>query len=420
MEAMVERGAGVDVHKDKVVVTILLGRAGKRPQKQTKTFGTFLSQLEEMRQWMQSEAITHVAMESTGPYWLPVYAVLESAGLQLVVGNAQHIKNVPGRKTDVCDSEWLAHLLRVGLIRKSFIPPPELRELRDLLRCRRALVDTRTDERNRILKLLESANIKLDSVVSDTFGVSGMLILNALAEGNCEPGQLAQFARGALRKKVALLELALQGRFGAHHRFLLNLGLAGLKGIAARIESVEAEVERRMQPYETARAKLREVPGISEVTADVIIAEVGLDMTVFGSAERLAAWAGLCPGNNESAGKKLGGKGGQTRKGNVFLKTALVEAAMAAVRTKGSYLRVKFHKLKARRGFKKAIVAIAHKLIRIVYHLLAAPEARYRDLGEAHCDQQNGERVTAQLVRRLNRLGFDVNLTRPSLSTSTG
>lgn len=405
MESMVERGCGLDVHQATVVACVIVGKAGAKPRKETRTFRTVTRELLALRDWLKELGVTHVAMESTGVYWKPVYALLED-DFELVVGNAQHIKNVPGRKTDIKDSAWLADLLRHGLIRKSFVPPKPLRALRELTRYRRTLVESRAAERNRLQKLLEAANIKLASFISDVFGASGMAMLRALLANEADPAQMAQLAKGRMRSKVADLELALEGRLDDEHRFVLALQLERLGQADATLAALDARIEAKMAAYEPERQRLMTIPGIDRVLAAVLVAEVGVDMTVFPSAAHLASWAGLCPGNHESAGER---KSSQTRKGNVHLKTGLVEAANAASRKKGSYLKDKFFRLKVRRGHKRAILALGHKILVAAYHVLAKA-TDYVDLGGAYLDTLNTTRVANQLKRRLERLGYEVAL----------
>ena len=324
----------------------------------------------------------------------------------MILGNAQHIKNVPGRKTDVKDSEWLADLARHGLIAKSFVPPKPLRQLRELLRYRRKLMESRTAERNRLLKLLETANIKLASVVTDVFGVSGRLMLDALIEGTATPATMAALAKGVLRKKTRDLEHALEGRVEAHHRFLLGLQLRRLDQADADLAVLDARIDEALTPYQPQCQLLQQIPGVNRVVAAVVVAELGTDMGVFRSAQHAAAWAGVCPGNNESAGKH---KGAGARKGNVHLRTALVEAAVAASHKKGSYLRDKFYRLRARRGTKRAAMAIGHKILIAAYHMLATG-LPYRDLGATYLVGVEKRRTTRNLVRRLERLGYEVTL----------
>jgi transposase len=411
MEAIVERAGGLDVHQDIIVACLLLGPPSKRAKKEIRTFRSFTSELEELRQWLLAQGVTHVGMESTGAYWVPVYAALEAAGaFQLIVGNAQHIKNVPGRKTDVKDAEWIADLVRHGLIRKSFVPPKEFRELRDIVRFRRALVQARTTECNRLLKLLETASIKLASVASDVFGVSGVLMLKALIEGKQTPAEMAQLAKKSLRRKIPELELALAGNLEAHHRLLLQMQFHRIEQANKEIASLEEELKRRLEPHGILVSLLMEIPGVDWAVAATLIAEVGIDMSVFPSERHLAAWAGVCPGNNESAGKK---KKTVARKGNVYLKAILVQAAHAASKTKGTYLKDKFFRLKARRGAKRAALAIAHKILVAAYFMLRDGTA-YEDLGTTYLDGLNKSRVAKSLVKRLKNLGFEVAITQPA------
>jgi transposase len=406
MQTLVERGCGLDVHQATVVACLLIVVNNGKVQKQVRTFGTTTRELLSLREWLLGEGCTHVAMESTGVYWKPVYAILEGA-LEIVVANAQHIKKVPGRKTDVKDAEWIADLLCHGLLRSSFVPPPPIRELRDLSRYRRKLVESRSAERNRLLKLLETANIKLASVATDVFGASGRLMLGALVEGEATPQQMADLAKGPLRKKIPHLELALEGKMKEHHRFLLKVQLHRLQAAEEDLAVLEQRLQEKLEPYATQLALLDEIPGVDWTLAAVIIAELGVDMTVFQSVSQLASWAGVCPGNNESAGKR---KSSRIPKGNVHLKTALVEAAHSAAKAKGTYLRDKFFRLKARRGYKRAAVAIAHKILVAIYHMLSQ-QVSYNDLGDLYLDKLNKHHLTPNLVHRLERLGYTVTLT---------
>ena len=405
MQTLVERGCGLDVHQATVVACLLMvGKDGK-VQKQIRTFGTATRELLSLRTWLLSESCSHVAMESTGVYWKPVYAILEGP-FQIVVANAQHVKKVPGRKTDVKDAEWIADLLCHGLLRSSFVPPQPIRELRDLTRYRRKLVEAQAGERNRLLKLLESANIKLASVATDVFGLSGRLMLRALIEAETTPQEMAEVAKKKLRSKIPQLELALEGRVEEHHRFLLKLQLDRLERVESDVAVLEQRLQNKLKPYAEELARLDQIPGVDWTLAAVIIAELGVDMSVFPSVSQLASWAGVCPGNNESAGKR---KSSRIPKGNVYLKTALVEAANAAARTKGSYLRDKFYRLKARRGYKRAAVAIAHKILVSIYHMLSQ-NVCYSDLGDLYLDNLNKHHLTRNLVHRLERLGYSVTL----------
>ncbi len=405
MQTLIERGCGLDVHQATVVACLLIVLKDGKVMKQMRTFSTTTRELLAFREWLLSQGCTHVAMESTGVYWKPVYTILEGA-LEIVVANAQHVKKVPGRKTDVKDAEWIADLLCHGLLRSSFVPPKPIRELRDLMRYRRRLVESQVAERNRLLKLLEMANIKLASVASDVFGVSGRLMLQALAQGKATPQEMAELAKGLLRKKIPELELALEGKLEEHHRFLLGLQLRRLEAAEADLAALEQRIAEKLKPYGKHLALLQEIPGVDWILAAVIIAELGVDMSVFGSISQVASWAGVCPGNNESAGKR---KSSHIPKGNVYLKTALVEAANAAARAKGTYLREKFYRLKARRGYKRAAVAVAHKILVAIYHMLSQ-EVSYNDLGDLYLDKLNKHHLTRNLIHRLERLGYRVTL----------
>ena len=403
MEAIIERCAGLDVHQASIVACVTVGSGTKKPRKEVKTFGAMTRDLMNLRDWLSEQGCTHVGMESTGVYWMPVYQILEG-DFELIVGNAQHIANVPGRKTDVKDAEWIADLVRHGLIRKSFIPPQPLRDVRDLMRYRRSLVEARTSERNRLLKVLEMANIKLSSVATDVFGVSGMHMLRALADGTQSPQQMAGLAKGLLRRKLEELGLALEGKVRKHHQEILKMQLDRLKYLDADIEKLEQQIEGYMKNYERELDLLTSIPGISRLTASTILSEAGTDMTCFPSAKHLASWAGLCPGNNESAGKRMGGR---IRKGNVYIKTILVQTAQTVARSKSGYFRDKFYRLKSRRGHKRAVIAMAHKMLIASYHVLKTQQP-YKDLGDDYLDRSDERRTAKNLIRRLERLGYDV------------
>jgi transposase len=405
MQTVVERGCGLDVHQATVVACLLIVLKDRKAQKQIRTFGTTTRELVSLREWLLSEGCTHVAMESTGVYWKPIYAILEGA-FEIVVANAQHVKKVPGRKTDVKDAEWIADLLCHGLLRSSFVPPKPIRELRDLTRYRRKLVESRSAERNRLLKLLESANIKLASVASDVFGVSGLLMLQALVEGEATPHEMAELAKKQLRKKIPELELALEGKMEEHHRFLLNVQLHRLQAVEQDLGVLEHRIQEKLKPYAAELTLLDEIPGVDGTLAAGIIAEMGVDMKVFENVSQLASWAGICPGNNESGGKR---KSSRIPKGNVYLKTTLVEAANAAAKAKGSYLRDKFYRLKARRGYKRAAVAVAHKILVAIYHMFSH-RVCYNELGDLYLDKLNKHHLTRNLIHRLERLGYIVTL----------
>lgn len=408
MEVIIPFCAGLDVHRS-VIVACAMWSVGRRLRKETASFGSTANGLAELAAWLKRHGVTHVAMESTGVYWMPVYAALEEAGgLALTVVNPQHVKAISGRKTDVKDAEWLAQLLRHGLLRNSFVPPKPIRDLRDLTRYRRTLIEAQSSERNRLIKLLEATGVKLAGVVSDVFGVSGRAMLRALIAGEEPPAAMAKLARGRLRKKDAQLTEALAGRLEPHHRDLLAMQLARVDGAEADIAALDRQIAERLAPYQDKVALLITIPGVDWVTAAIIVAETGLDMSVFPSAKHLAAWAGVCPGNNESGGKR---KPAGTRKGNPYLKTALANAAIGASRRRGSYLKAKYYKLKVRRGGGRAALAIAHKLLVYVFHILSNGTP-YADLGEAYLDKRNHDRSKQNHVRHLESLGYTVTLHR--------
>jgi len=407
METVIERCCGLDVHQGSVVACIIVTDQRRKPRREIRTFGTMTKDLQALCKWLEAEGITHVAMESTGIYWRPVYNLLHGS-FALILANAHHIKTVPGRKTDVKDAEWIANLLRHGLINASYVPIPEIAELRDLTRYRRKLVGTASAERNRTLKLLETANIKLASVAADVFGVSGLAMLRALASGASTAEETADLARGRMRRKLAPLAAALDGRVTEHHRFLLTVALGRLDAIERDIALLDERIAAKVAPYDRQIALLMQIPGVDRLSAIAVIAEVGVDLSHWATARKLAAWAGLCPGNYESAGRA---KGSGIRRGNVHLKAALYVAASAAARQRGSYLKDKYHRLRARRGARRAGVAIAHKIIVSAWHILTR-EVPYQDLGDTYLDRLAEHRVTRNLVRRLQGLGYQVTLNR--------
>jgi transposase len=384
---------------------MILGADG-RLTKEIRSFGAMTEDLLALCNWLLGGGCTHVAMESTGSYWKPVWNILEGK-FDLLLVNAQHIKAVPGRKSDVRDCEWIAELLRHGLLRGSFIPDREQRELRELTRYRTTLVGERAAEVNRVQKTLEGANIKLSSVASDVMGKSGRDILSALVAGSTDAQAMAELAQGKLRSKLPQLRQALAGQMGAHQQFMLAEQLAHIDDLDEIIARLDAETEERMRPFEELIARLDAIPGVGRRTAEVIIAEVGTDLSRFPTAGHLASWAGMCPGNNESAGKRRTGK---TRKGDSALRSALVEAAHAASRKKGSYLKAQYHRLTARRGKKRAAVAVGHTILVIVYHLMTKKESFYQDLGIHYFDERDRQNVERRLVRRLEALGYAVSL----------
>jgi transposase len=407
MEAIIERCCGLDVHQGSVTACLLVGEPGKQPRKTVRKYSTMTRDLLAMRDWLRDQGCTVVGMESTGVYWKPVYAVLED-DFELVVGNAHHIKNVPGRKTDVKDSEWIADLLRHGLIARSFVPPKPIRELRDLLRYRRKLVESRAAERNRLIKLIESANIKLSSVASNVFGVSGMAMLKALVRGDSTPQEMAELAKKSLRKKIPALVLALDGKLEEHHRFILQMQLDRLEQLDAHVFNMDGQIEAKLTPYRDQHDRLMTIPGVERITAAVLIAELGVDMKVFKTAKHVAAWAGVAPGNHESAGKA---KAAQVRKGNIHLKTMLVEAAHGAARTRGTYFKNKFHRLRAKRGPLRAALAIGRKILIAAYDILTYEGVVFRELGETYLDMVDTTRVIDYHASMIERLGYAVSVT---------
>jgi transposase len=396
---------GLDVHKRNVVACLITPGPDGRPLKSVQTFGTMTEELLALADWLAAAGCTHVALESTGVYWQPVYNLLEDR-FQLLLANARHIKAVPGRKTDVRDCEWLADLLRHGLLQPSFVPARPQRELRELTRHRQALVRERTAVANRLQKTLEGANIKLAAVATDILGVSGRRILDALVAGTTDAEALAELAKGALRRKLPQLQQALAGRVGAHQRFLIAQHLAHLDFLEEHLAQVSAEIVDRLRPLQDGLARLDTIPGVGQDMAEALVAEIGTDMTRFPSAARLASWAGMCPGNDESAGKRRSGK---TRKGNPWLRALLVQAAHAAARRKNTYLAALYGRLAARRGKKKAAVAVGHTILVIVYHMLRRG-TEYQELGPRWFDERDRQAVERRLVRRLEALGHKVTL----------
>jgi transposase len=406
MEVVHERCAGLDVHKKTVVACVVWG-AGKGGR-ETRTFGTMTAELRSLRDWLVGQGCSAVAMESTGSYWKPIFNLLEETGMQVMVVNAAHIKAVPGRKTDVCDAQWIADLLRHGLLRASFIPGREQRELRELVRYRRSVIQERSREVARLHKVLEGANIKVQAVASSVMGASCQAMLKALVDGCEDPEKLAELALGRLRKKRDELVRALEGIMGAHQRFLLEEQLRHIEELNARVERLSSEIARRMLPFEHVLVAIDEIPGIARTGAEEIIAETGVDMSRFPSEEHFASWAKVCPGNNETGGKR---RSGRTGKGNPWLGSTLVEAANAAARCKSSYLSVQYHRMAARRGGKRAAVAVAHSILVIIYHMLKNGTA-YKDLGADYFDRRNKDAIARRATRRLEALGFTVVLTK--------
>jgi transposase len=433
MEIIYERCCGMDVHKKKIVACLSTPDPVGRRHKEIRTFCTTTQDLLHLLDWLAAASCTHIAMESTGVYWKPIYNLLEGH-FDLLIVNAQHIKAVPGRKTDVKDAEWIADLLTHGLLKGSFIPPVEQREIRELTRYRANLVEDRVRVVNRLQKVLEDTNIKLGDVATDIMGKSARAMLAALLGGQTDPKVLAELARGRMRAKRAELEQALVGVFKPHHCFLLSELLAQADALDEAITRVGQEIATRMREvssdqaqeapqtsdpepdgeinenlpltWSQARELLCSIPGISQRAAEGILAEIGLEMTRFPSAGHLSSWAGMCPGNHESAGKRLSGK---TRKGSTYLRKLLVEAAHAAAHTKNTYLSAHYHRLAARRGKKKAMVAVGHTILVVIYHMLSQRKS-YEEVGGNYFDEHERQATQKRLVRRLEKLGYQVEL----------
>ncbi len=410
MDTLLFRVAGLDIHKKFVMACIRITdpQTGKASE-EVRRFGTMTGDLRSLRDWLVAEQITDVAMESTGVFWKPVWNILEGS-VRLTLANAHELKQVPGRKSDVKDAQWIAHLLACGLITPSFVPEQAQRDLRDLTRSRTTLLQERTRVSNRIQKVLEDTNIKLASVASDVLGVSGREMLAALTGGQTDPAALAELARGRLREKLDLLKRALEGHVRPHHRFLLRQLLDHLTHLEEQIAAYDQQIGEAIRPFLTpeTEARLDQIPGVNRRTIEVVVAEIGTDMSHFPSEGHLCSWAGICPGNEESAGKR---KRSRIKLGNKWLKAALVEAARAAAHTHDSYFRAQYARLAARRGKNRAAVAVAHSLLTVIYHLLKNPEDEYQDLGVAYFDQRNPTRQVKHLVKRLESLGYDVTLT---------
>jgi len=411
MQVHSERCCVLDVHKETGVACVIVPDAVGQPVKTTRTFSTMTGDLQALGQWLKTQAVTHVVMESTGVYWKPVYNLLAS-GFEVVVVNPAAIKKLRG-KTDVSDAEWLADLLRYGLVQGSFIPSAAQRVLRDLTRYRTQLTDERSREVQRIQKVLEDANLKLASVATDIMGISGRAILAELVAGQTDPGTLADLAKGRLRDKREQLAQALTGTLSAHHRFMLAQLLAHVDFLDEQLAQLDAQIAEEIRPFQAAVDRWDQLPGVNQRIAQVIVAEAGADLHQFADAEHCASWVGLCPGNHESGGKRLSGK---TNKGNRWLRRALVEAAHGAARTKKSYYAALYHRLAGRRGKKRAIVAVAHSLLVAGYHLITQ-QTEYNDLGHNYFDERNKETVKRRLLKRLAQLGYEAEL-RPIPATT--
>jgi transposase len=401
MHVLYQRCAGIDVHLRFLVVCLIIIEAGQR-RKEIRTFRHETADLLALRAWLLQEGCTHVGMESTGVYWMPVYRRLEGF-FELVVANAQHIKGVPGRKTDVQDAEWIADLLQHGLLTASFVPPQEQQELRDLTRMRVSLVQERARLVNRVQKVLEEAGIKLSTVLSDVMGQSGRAILEALCEGESDPVRLAKLMHPSVRAKEEQVVAALTGELREHHRFLLRELLSLIKAHTLSIKHVEQEIEQRVSPFEEQLQRCEQITGVSRQVLHVLMAEVGADMSRFPDAEHLSSWAGVCPGHKESAGKRLSGR---CKPGNRYVRAALVQAAHGVRRSK-SYLGERYRRLKKRRGSKRAALAVGHSILVIYYQMMTTGQ-KYHEKGEEFFHQRDRDKVERRLVQRLERMGYQV------------
>jgi len=406
MEVLYQRCCGLDVHKETVVACLRIVSGGE-VLREVRTFETTTASLMALSEWLAENGCTHVAMEATGVYWKPVWHILDDGDFQLILANASHVKNVPGRKTDVNDATWLADLLAHGLIRASFVPDTQTQELRTLLRTRKQLVREKSSHILRVQKTLEDANIKLDSVITDVMGMSGRVMIEALIAGESNPAKLARLANYRLRASQEKLREALRGRVTKHHRFLLRLHLNQIDALDAAIATIDQQVQAGIAPFRCAVELVTSIPGVSDIGAQVIVSEIGTDMSRFPSESHLISWAGMCPRNDESASKR---RSNRVRKGAPWLKTTLVQCAWAAVRKKDSYLKAQFLRLKARRGPKKAIMAVAASILTAIYHMLK-DGTLYQDLGSNHFQTRSKGQQTKRLVKRLADLGYDVALT---------
>jgi len=405
MELLHRRCVGLDVHKDTVVAAIRIQRGAEKESK-VRTFGTTTKALLELSDWLSEHEVTHAAMEATGVYWKPVWHVLEGT-FELVLANAMHIKNVPGRKTDVNDAQWIADLLAHGLIQASFVPPSSIQDMRTMTRTRKQLVRERSQHVQRIQKVLEDANIKIASVISDVTGISGRAILRAIVEGRTSPQDLLAVTTGRLQASESELKEALRGRIRSPHRFLLKLHLEQIESLEKSIADVDKEVGALLEPFRAKCKRLTTIPGVSDVVAEVIVSEIGIDMSRFPTPGNLISWSGFCSRNDESAGKR---RSTRLRTGAPWLKTTMVQAAWSAARCKSGYLPAQFNRIKSRRGPKKAIIAVAASMLTAAYFILR-DDVEYRDLGSAHFQRTvDRDKAASRLVKRLNNLGFNVEI----------
>jgi transposase len=405
MDRIVERPGALDVHKASVTACVRVWE-GSKLSEHLAEFQTTVQGLLALRDWLEALGVKQVAMEATGVYWRPVWAILEDR-FELMLVNARQVKQVPGRKTDIKDAQWLCQLLEAGLLKASFVPPKPIRTLRNLTRYRKAQISDRQREAARLHKILEDTGIKLDCVASDILGASGRAMLDALVSGTTDPGVLAELAKGKLRKKIPALREALEGRFDQEHALIVSQILSHIDFLDEAIDRLSEEIEQRIAPFAPQRELLKTIPGVNTRTAEVLIAEIGVDMSAFPTPKHLASWAGVCPGNDQSAGKRRSGK---TRKGSKWLRATLTESALAAARTKNSYLAAQYQRLRGRRGHSKAVMAVGHSILTAAWHMLQTGEL-YNDLGGDYFTRQNPDRLTRRLIRQLEALGHQVTLT---------
>jgi transposase len=405
MDTLIERCAGIDVHQRTMVVTVRLPAAGGGRTVITQTFGTMTADLLVLREWLEAHGVTHVAMESTGVYWRPLYYLLEEAFTVLLI-NMQHLTHVPGRKSDVRDSEWLAQLLECGLLRGSLVPPAAIRDLRDVTRYRKRQIEDRAQEVNRLHRVLQDAGLKLTSVMTDLMGVSGRAMVDALLHGTTDPAVLADLARGRLRSKLPALQQALHGHFRPQHAFLVTQILAKIDFLEEAIGTLTEEIDRQLRPFEAAVTRLMTIPGLARRNAITVFVETGGDMRHFPTAAHLCSWGAMCPGQDESAGKRHTGK---TRDGNRYLRGALIEAGLATTRARGTALQARYYRIKRHRGHTKAVVAVGHQILEIAYYVMR-DGVTYQELGADYFERRDRERTTRRHVKQLEALGYTVTL----------